>query len=80
VVTPESPSGHQWQIESGEHRAVIVEVGGGVRLYQHESMDYLDGYADDEIVLTPRDRSLRRGPTGSVMASTHSMGFACRCR
>jgi len=43
------PSGRQWIIESDENRAVVVEVGGGIRTYQYQGRDYLDGYAADEI-------------------------------
>ncbi len=37
------PSGEQYEIAHGERRAVIVEVGGGIREYRT-----LDGYALDE--------------------------------
>src|SRR5438046_595292 len=49
MVTTSPPSGHQWLIESGDHQAVIVEVGGGIRAYRYQGRDYLDGYPDDEI-------------------------------
>ena len=37
------PSGEQYEIAHGERRAVIVEVGGGIREYEP-----LDGYGLDE--------------------------------
>lgn len=39
------PSGRQVEITSGEQRAVIVEVGGGLRAYSHGGRDVVDGYA-----------------------------------
>ncbi|MDM4722237.1 aldose 1-epimerase family protein [Micromonospora sp. WMMA1363] len=49
--TPEqrSPSGAQWTIAAAGHEAVIVEVGGGIRTYRQGGVDYLDGYAVDEL-------------------------------
>jgi aldose 1-epimerase len=55
VATTARPTGNQWLIESDDHRAVVVEVGGGIRMYQYKEQDYLDGYADNEI------ESSRRG-------------------
>jgi aldose 1-epimerase len=49
MVSACAPSGEQWLIESGDHRAVIVEIGGGIRGYQYQGHDYLDGYKHDEI-------------------------------
>jgi len=63
-----APSGAQWTIESGAHRAVVVEVGGGLRLYAVGDRDILDGYAEEELcpggagqVLTPWPNRLRDG-------------------
>jgi aldose 1-epimerase len=62
------PSGTQWQIESGAHQAVVVEVGGGVRAYRVNGHDVLDGYGADEIcpsaagqVLAPWPNRIRDG-------------------
>jgi aldose 1-epimerase len=62
------PSGTQWQIESGGHQAVVVEVGGGVRAYRVDGQDLLDGYGADEIcpssagqVLAPWPNRIRDG-------------------
>ncbi|MEU8296324.1 aldose 1-epimerase family protein [Micromonospora sp. NPDC048909] len=61
-------SGTQWTIAAAGHEAVIVEVGGGVRTYRHDGVDYLDGYAEDELcpgcagqVLAPWPNRIRDG-------------------
>jgi aldose 1-epimerase len=43
------PSGRQFDIAADGQRAVIVEVGGGVRSYSHGDRDVLDGYSEDAI-------------------------------
>jgi aldose 1-epimerase len=53
------PSGEQWTIKSGDHEAVVVQVGGGLRRYAAGGRDVVDGYASDE--LSP-------GGAGQVMA------------
>lgn len=62
------PSGAQWTIASGDQRATIVEVGGGLRTYQVGDVDVLDGYGEDEMcpacvgqVLAPWPNRLRDG-------------------
>jgi aldose 1-epimerase len=42
-------SGEQWTISSGEHEAVVVEVGGGLRTYRVGGTEVVDGYGPDEI-------------------------------
>jgi aldose 1-epimerase len=49
MVSSIAPSGRQWTIESDDHRAAVVEVGGGIRMYQYQGRDYLDGYGPEEI-------------------------------
>ncbi len=44
-----APSGKQWSVTSGEHEAVIVEVGGGLRTYRVGSVNVVDGYAEEEV-------------------------------
>jgi aldose 1-epimerase len=39
-----APSGQQWPIRHGDHQAVVVEVGGGLRSYQVGDRHVLDGY------------------------------------
>lgn len=65
---PRPPSGTQWTIASGRHRAVVVEIGGGLRTYQAGDVDQVDGYGEDEIcvgsagqVLAPWPNRIRDG-------------------
>jgi aldose 1-epimerase len=48
VTEPVPPSGQQYEIRHGEQRAVVVEVGGGLRLYEAAAGPVLDGYGADE--------------------------------
>jgi aldose 1-epimerase len=41
------PSGDQWTIRHGDHEAVVVEVGGGLRTYAFRGRDVLAGYPPD---------------------------------
>jgi aldose 1-epimerase len=43
-----APSGEQLEISFGNQRAVIVEVGAGIRTYSVDGRDTLDGYTVDE--------------------------------
>jgi len=43
------PSGEQFEIRAGGHRATIVEVGGGVREYEVEGRAVLDPYPADQM-------------------------------
>jgi aldose 1-epimerase len=43
------PSGEQFEIAFEEHRAVAVEVGGGLRTYAVDGEDVIDGYGADEM-------------------------------
>lgn len=43
------PSGRRFEIAAGEQRAVVVEVGGGVRAYAHGDRDVLDPYPEDAL-------------------------------
>jgi len=45
----EAPSGEQFVIASGDHEAVIVEVGGGIRSYSVAGESLLDGYETSEM-------------------------------
>jgi aldose 1-epimerase len=62
------PTGAQYPIRSGEHAAVVVEVGGGLRTYEVAGQPVVDGYAEDELppgaagqVLAPWPNRLRDG-------------------
>jgi aldose 1-epimerase len=61
-------SGTQWSIESGEHRATVVEVGGGLRSYAAGEREILDGFGADELspasagqILAPWPNRIRDG-------------------
>jgi len=61
-------SGTQWSIESGEHRATVVEVGGVLRSYAVGEREVLDGFGPDELspasagqVLAPWPNRIRDG-------------------
>jgi aldose 1-epimerase len=63
-----APSGQQWTIEAGEHRAVLVEVGGGLRTYQVAGAEVLAGFAEHEMspggagqILAPWPNRIRDG-------------------
>jgi aldose 1-epimerase len=43
-----APSGEQVEISLGDQCAVVVEVGGGLRMYSAGGRDLLDGYGVDE--------------------------------
>ncbi len=43
------PSGDQHEITHGDQRAVVVEVGGGLRIYEGAQGPLLDGYRADEV-------------------------------
>jgi aldose 1-epimerase len=44
-----TPSGEQWAISHGSQRAVLVEVGGGVREYTVDGAPVLDGYPEGAV-------------------------------
>ena len=48
-IAPALPSGTQWVIEGGGYRAVLVEVGGGIRALEHLGRPVLDPYPEDAI-------------------------------
>jgi aldose 1-epimerase len=63
-----APSGEQWRITSGDHEAVVVEVGGGLRGYRVGGTSIVDGYGEDEMcpggsgqVLAPWPNRIRDG-------------------
>jgi aldose 1-epimerase len=53
-----APSGEQIEIADADQRAVIVEVGGGLRAYSAGGRDILDGYAADEMSTSGRGQVL----------------------
>ncbi|MCA1713353.1 MAG: aldose 1-epimerase family protein [Actinobacteria bacterium] len=48
------PSGAQVLLEHGDQRAVVVEVGGGLRTYSVGGVEVLDGYGEREMVSAAR--------------------------
>ena len=53
-----APSGEQIEIAHGDQRAVVVEVGGGLREYTLDGRDVLDGYGPDEMSSSGRGQVL----------------------
>lgn len=51
-------SGRQHELLHGGQRAVVVEVGGGVRSYEVAGRDVLDGYGENEMVTAARGQPL----------------------
>ncbi len=52
------PSGEQVEIVHDGQRAVVVEVGGGLRTYTVAGHDVLDGYGQDELCTSGRGQVL----------------------
>jgi aldose 1-epimerase len=52
------PSGEQVEISFGDQRAVVVEVGGGLRSYAVAGREILDGYGPDEQAQSGRGQLL----------------------
>jgi aldose 1-epimerase len=56
------PSGAQFDIGAGDQRAVIVEVGGGLRSYFVGDRSLVDGYAEDAMADGARGQTLAPWP------------------
>lgn len=56
------PSGEQHTLVHGDQRAVVVEVGGGLRSYTVAERDVLDGYAEDAMADGGRGQLLAPWP------------------
>ena len=56
------PSGEQIEINAGEQRAVVVEVGAGLRSYTVGERDVLDDYEADEMASAGRGQVLMPWP------------------
>jgi aldose 1-epimerase len=59
---PRAPSGEQIEIALGDQRAVVVEVGGGLRTYSAAGRELLDGYRADEMSSSGRGQVLLPWP------------------
>jgi aldose 1-epimerase len=57
-----TPSGRQFVVTDGEQRAVVTEVGAGLRSYTVGDRDILDGYAEDEMCSVGRGQLLLPWP------------------
>jgi aldose 1-epimerase len=57
-----APSGEQHVLASGDQRATVVEVGGGLRAYSVGAREILDGYAEDEMCRSGRGQVLAPWP------------------
>ena len=55
---PRPPSGEQVEIEFGDQKAVVVEVGGGLRTYSVAGRELLDGYGPHEMSTSGRGQVL----------------------
>jgi aldose 1-epimerase len=74
------PTGEQIQIEAGDQRAVVVEVGAGLRSYSAAGRELVDGFAADEPSRSGRGQLLIPGRTGSRTAATNSTAAATSFR
>jgi len=57
-----NPSGEQYEIEHGDRRACVVEVGGGLRTYTVGGRHVLDGYTASEMCHSARGQVLAPWP------------------
>ena len=57
-----APSGRQWELEGAGYRAVVVEVGGGLRTLHHDGHALLDGYEADALAEGGRGQLLLPWP------------------
>jgi len=57
-----APSGEQIELSHGDQRAVVVEVGGGLRSYSVGGRDVLDAYRPDEMCSSGRGQVLAPWP------------------
>jgi aldose 1-epimerase len=57
-----APSGEQFELVRADQRAVVVEVGGGLRTYSAAGRDLLDGYALDAPSTSGRGQVLAPWP------------------
>jgi aldose 1-epimerase len=62
TASPGTPSGDQIEISHGDQRAVVVEVGGGLRTYSAGGHELLDGYGVDEMSRSGRGQVLLPWP------------------
>jgi len=68
-----APSGEQFEIVLGDQRAVVVEVGGGLRSYAIAGRDLIDGYDAGEMSTSGRGQVLIPWPN-RVQAGSYEFG------
>jgi aldose 1-epimerase len=61
-VTAIQPSGKQYVLTFGDQRAVVTEVGAGLRVYSVGGRDVIDGYREDELCPIGRGQVLLPWP------------------
>ncbi len=57
-MTEITPSGEQIEIELGDQRVVVTEVGAGLRVYSVGGRNVVNGYSDDEMATAGRGQVL----------------------
>ena len=61
-MSPSPPSGQQFVLTFGDQRAVVTEVGAGLRTYTVAEGDVIDGYGEDEMCSIGRGQLLLPWP------------------
>ena len=62
AVSAIPPSGQQFVLTSGDERAVVTEVGAGLRTYAAGDRDVVDGFLEDEMATIGRGQVLLPWP------------------
>lgn len=62
TLAPSPPSGEQFEIQAGDHRAVVTEVGATLRSYRVDRHDVIDGFSVDEASAAGRGQVLAPWP------------------
>ena len=62
AMSPSPPSGQQFVLTFGDQRAVVTEVGAGLRTYTVAERDVIDGYPEDEMCSIGRGQLLLPWP------------------
>ena len=58
MADPVCPSGAQIELAYGQQRAIVVELGAALRVYEHAGRALLDGYEADEMCSAGRGQTL----------------------
>src|SRR5690349_6400548 len=62
AMSPSPPSGQQFVLTFGDQRAVLTEVGAGLRTYTVADRDVIDDNGEDEMCRMDRGQLLLRWP------------------